>query len=625
MTSRRPESAKPGHLSLGMLGAPGAILIDYWAIEPGAGTTYLLTNPSAVIVCDSHERLPACLQSIADYQAQGKYVAGYIAYDAGVGLDKPLQSRHQPRVPLLWMGVYDTCTELNRADARFAEWDPSDRISSAQLNVPDTEYISRVERIQRYIEAGDVYQVNYTCKLRFTNSGTAAGLFARLREAHPVCHSAFVNTGDFQVISLSPELFLRLSDGRLSTRPMKGTSRRGRSSEEDILLASSLHNDEKNRAENLMIVDLMRNDLGRVCGYGSIVVSDMFRVERYRSVLQMTSVIEGTVRSGLNAADVLKAAFPPGSVTGAPKSRAIEIIDELERESRGVYCGAIGIFKPGGDFLLNVAIRTIVQRDGLCELGVGSGIVADSDPELELWEVLLKGRFVEAEPIKFDLLETLLYDTKTGYAYLSAHIARMLSSASYFGYALSEQAIRETLAKAEADIKSSHPDGGRRFRVRLLSTECGRLRTECREIETSPSKPIRLLLAQRRIDPEDVFLYHKTTNREAYDSDLADANARGFTDMVYTNAHGHLTECVVTNVAVRLKGRWYTPPVECGLLPGIWRADLLQSGGADERVLTLDDLAEAEEVTIGNSVRGTIRVDSVCSPDGRIVFMSRAK
>lgn len=613
------EGVEHGIVLPDVLDAFGTVLLDDWEAGSPHGVTFLLQSPIDVIVCHSHDQLPGCLQSIADWQARGKYLAGYIAYDAGVGLDKPLESRHDPSVPLLWMGVYDGCAQLDRADAHFTRWDSIDCISSPLLNVPDAEYISHVERIKRYIEAGDVYQVNYTCKLRFQNTGTPAGLFARLRKAHPVCHSAYINTGDFQVISLSPELFLRLSDGRLTTRPMKGTSHRGRSSEQDTHLATSLQNDEKNRAENLMIVDLMRNDLGRVCEYGSVSTSDMFRVEGYRSVLQMTSVIEGSVRSGLSTGDILKATFPPGSVTGAPKSRALEIIDELERESRGVYCGCVGMFAPGGGFLLNVAIRTIVQRDGLCELGVGGGIVADSDPELELREVMLKGTFLMAEPIEFDLLETLLYDATQGYAYLSAHVARMLSSARYFGYSLSEEAVRETLANTAADIRSSRPSGGKQFKIRVLSSECGSVRTEWQEIGDPPAKPIRLLLADRRTDPADVFLYHKTTHRQAYDRDLADARRTGYYDVVYLNTRGELTECAITNLCVKLDGKWYTPPIECGLLPGIWRAELLAKG-CEERVLTLEDLGHAEGMMVGNSVRNAMAVESVHAADGRIIF-----
>jgi len=620
MTSSQPASTTSGHLSLDMLGAPGVVLLDDWDIESGAGVTYLFQNPSAVIVCDSHDHLRASFQSIADHQSKSKYVAGYIAYDAGVGLDKPLQSQHTPQVPLLWMGVYDSCTELDRTDARFCEWDPGGAIGDQSLNVNDGEYIDCIDHIKRYIEAGDVYQVNYTCKLRFQNSGTAAGLFARLRKAHPVCHSAFINTGEFQVISISPELFLRRKGGRLVSRPMKGTSPRGRFTEEDARLADALHNDIKNRAENLMILDLMRNDLGRISDYGSVTVADMFRVERYRSVLQMTSEVSSVIRADVGIPDLIAATFPPGSITGAPKSRAIEIIDELEHESRGVYCGCIGVFRPDGDALLNVAIRTIVQRGHSCEMGVGGGIVADSDPQSELDEALLKASFLRSEPAAFDLLETLLFQPGQGFTYLEEHLARMRSSAAFFGYRFDEAQARSALDEVAATIAASDSASTDSFRVRLLASEDGSARTEWSRIDLRYDGPVRIIIAERKTDPDDVFLYHKTTNREAYDSDLAGAKAHGFTDTLYTNAHGHLTECAVTNIAVRLGGRWYTPPVECGLLPGIWRADLQRSDIADERVLTLDDLAAAEEVMIGNSVRGAIRVGTVHAPDGRVVF-----
>ncbi|MCX6344268.1 MAG: aminodeoxychorismate synthase component I [Armatimonadetes bacterium] len=603
-----------------ILSTSGAALIDDWDIEGHTGTSFVFVEPVSTIVACTPDELQNALHEIVKFQAKGLYCAGYISYDAGLGLDKPMRSRFEPNVPLLYMGVYDKAAKLDRADARFDLWDSPSAVRNSHLNVTEDEYLRSVERIKEYISAGDVYQVNYTCKLLFENTGAAAGLFARLREAHPVCCSSFINTGDFQVISLSPELFLRKTGSEILTRPMKGTSIRGRSSVEDNCVAASLSLDEKNCAENLMIVDLMRNDIGRVCEYGSVHVPRLFHIERYRTVFQMTSDVSGTIRDGISLPDIMNAAFPPGSVTGAPKLRAVEIIDELESDSRGVYCGCVGMFCPDGDFLLNVAIRTIVQRGNACELGIGSGIVADSDPHLELEETLLKSSFLYSEPYSFDLLETLLYDGQTGFDHCEAHIQRMRDSAGYFGYRFDEAAMHKALGEAAEAMNGSLGA----FRVRLLSSEHGEARAEWTQIGDSPNTPIRLLISERIIDPQDRFLYHKTTNREAYDNELAAAREIGFFDTLYFNNRGEITECSITNICVKLDGCWYTPPVDCGLLPGIWRQALISSGDVSERILTLDDIISAEAVMIGNSVRGAIVVDSIQKLDSQIVYTAKS-
>ncbi len=612
-----PGRAKDESFLTGMLSAPGAVLIDDWDIECHTGTTYIFSEPISIIAARTPDEFQDALHEIADFQAKGMYCAGYISYDAGLGLDKPMRPRFAPNVPLLYMGVYDKALKLDRADAHFDQWDDNGKLTDPQLSVTDAEYLRNVERIKDYIGAGDVYQVNYTCKLLFENNGSAAGLFARLREAHPVCHSAFINTGDFQVISLSPELFLRKTGSKLITRPMKGTAQRGRSSAEDKQIAKSLSMDKKNRAENLMIVDLMRNDIGRVCEFGSVHVPRLFHVESYRTVFQMTSDVKGTIRDDLSLPEIINAAFPPGSVTGAPKSRALEIIDELENDSRGVYCGCVGMFRPDGDFLLNVAIRTVLQREHACELGVGSGIVADSEAHLELKETLLKSSFLYSEPYSFDLLETLLYDGQ--FDRCETHIQRMRDSAGYFGYRFDEAAALSALSETSKAMNSSLC----KFRIRLLSSENGEVRAEWTQISDNPDTPIKLVVAERIIDPSDKFLYHKTTNREAYDYDLAAAREVDFFDTLYFNNRGELTECAITNICVKLGGSWFTPPVECGLLPGIWHCELISSGDVSERILTLDDIMSAEAIMVGNSVRGALVIDYVQKLDSQIVYKAK--
>lgn len=586
--------------------------------------TLLFRDPVDVLVARTPEEVADALPRIDALLASGKHLAGYLSYDAGLALDKPITSRHTPSMPLIWLGVYDGYTE----HPELVEGREGADIGNFHLNVTEDEYLARVDRIREYIAAGDVYQVNYTVKLLFEHGGPAWRLFLRLREAHPVGYSAFVNTGEAQVVSISPELFLRREGNTVLTRPMKGTAHRGRWYANDLEAARALASDLKNRAENLMILDLMRNDIGRVSEMGGVRVPRMFHVERYASLFQMTSDVEGRLREGTTTSDLLRAVFPPGSITGAPKIRAMEIIDELEHESRGVYCGCVGCFHPGGDCLLNVAIRTIVQRGNQCEMGLGSGVVIDSDPKSEFAETLLKGEFVQAEPARFELLETLLYRPGDGYSYWEEHLTRMRNSAEYFGRSFPEEAVRAELDRAAEEIEARSCAA----RVRLLLGEEGICKVEWAEAgapsplrgglgwgPSESSATVNLLLAARRTDPGDIFLYHKTTRREAYDADLHDARDKGFFDVLYTNTRGELTECSIANIIVELDDNWFTPPLSSGLLPGIWRARMLAEGKAAERVLTLDDVRRATRVIVGNSVRGAIAVASVVL-DGESVF-----
>jgi para-aminobenzoate synthetase/4-amino-4-deoxychorismate lyase len=431
-----------------------------------------------------------------------------------------------------------------------------------------------------------------------------------------VCHSAWINTGRQQVMSLSPELFLRRDGQIVRTRPMKGTMRRGRWFEEDQTLERALPSDPKNRAENVMIVDLMRNDFGRVCRFGTVQVAQALAVERYRTLFQMTSEVVGQLRAGTSIESLLRATFPPGSVTGTPKLRAITLIDELEKESRGVYCGTIGLFRPGGDCLLNVAIRTIVQQDDTCELGLGSGIVADSDPAAEWQEVWLKGRFLQAEPPSFQLLETLFAPSQQTPLYLDEHLERLRQSAAYFGWSFSEKEVRALLRAASGKT-------GGDSRLRVLVAEHGACAVERRGTAPPPERPVKVLLAQRRTNSNNVFLYHKTTERGAYDADWHAARQQGFFDLVYRNQDGDITEGAITNLIAEIDGQWYTPPLSCGLLPGIWRAAVVRQRGVKERRLQLEDLLRATRIVLGNSVRGAVELDQVYSASQREPIWTR--
>ncbi|MFH1742699.1 MAG: aminodeoxychorismate synthase component I, partial [bacterium] len=566
-----------------ILDTSGTVFIDDRDAGLDRGSSYSLCDPIDIIIAQSVNEVAEALIRLDERIRAGKYVAGYIAYDAGLALDKPIRSRHSHPSPVLWLGVYDNCLRFEADKVDLGESGAVTDVQDIRLNIDESEYLDRVERAKQYISAGDVYQVNYTCKLRFKHTARPASLFARLRRAHPVPHAAFINTGEEQVISLSPELFLRREGQKVLTRPMKGTMKRGRWFEEDQAMMRRLSTDEKNRAENLMIVDLMRNDIGRVCRIGQVDVTRLFHVERYASLFQMTSDVVGVLQEETSARDLLRAVFPPGSVTGAPKIRAMEIIDELEHEARGVYCGSIALFQPNGDCLLNVVIRTIVQRGEECEMGVGSGIVADSDARLELAETRLKGYFLGAEHRSFHLLETMRLRADGKFVFLEEHIERMRGSAAYFGWDFPETCLREALEGVASKVTGD-------TRVRLLLAEDGNSRVQCSEIGPPSNQPVRVLLASRKTDPSDLFSYHKTTRREAYDADWRKAHEEGYFDLIYLNTNGEVTEGAITNLIANIDGRWFTPPLRSGLLPGIWRAQKLKQNHVEERVLTWEDL-----------------------------------
>ena len=605
-----------GPFNAALLDLPGAVLVDDRDHGQAAGVSRFFCHPIDVICAWRPVEVPAALERIDASLASGHHVAGYLAYEAGLALDTHLTPRASAQLPIVWLGVYGAPLEMPADEIDLGPADPPDALGPLELNIGDGEYREQVRRIIDYIMAGDIYQANFTCRARFRNRGIARGLFAGLRTSHPVDHSAFINLGDAQIISISPELFLR-RDGRcILTRPMKGTAPRGRWVGEDEAIRAGLGADEKNRAENLMIVDLMRNDLGRVAAIGSVRVPRLFHVEPYGTLFQMTSDVEADLGPRASAVDLIRATFPPGSVTGAPKIRAMEIIRELEREDRGVYCGSIGWFAPDGRWLLNVAIRTVVQSGGECEMGIGSGIVADSDPARELAETRLKSRFLTERGRPFSLVETLRLTPEGEYPQLSEHLARMERSARFFGWPFPDAALRAALAAEAADRPMSSAA------VRLILDAAGSC-SATRRIPPAVVGPVDVALAGEAVDAADRFLYHKTTRRDRYEAGRREAETRGLFDLIYQNEQGELTEGCITNLLAEMDGRRVTPALECGLLPGIWRAGLLDTGEADEGRITVDDLPRIGRIWMGNAVRGAVEVGRVLGSDGAVVWRRR--
>lgn len=507
----------------------------------------------------------------------GSHVAVLLSYEAAPAFDPAFVTHAPMDFPLAWAAVLDGAAADEQLESySSSEWKPL---------VTRDEYDTSVSRVKELIAAGDTYQVNYTFPLTSPFNGDAFAWYQDLCVAQGAQYSVYLDLGRHKVLCLSPELFFERCGDRVITRPMKGTVRRGRWPAEDRELAHWLANSAKDRAENVMIVDLLRNDLGKVSIPGSVRVSSLFDLERFETVWQMTSTVESTLRDGISLVDLMGALFPCGSITGAPKIRTMQIIRELERFPRGAYTGAIGLLKPGGDCVFNVAIRTVVidTETGVATFGVGGGVTIDSTAEREYEECLVKSRFLYSKPVEFQLFESILLEDGE-YFLLDEHVARLNESAEYFGFA-------GTRINADLErIAAENPRGS--FKVRVTLWKDGRV-----EIQASPPgdlKPVKL--AREPVNSSDRFLYHKTTRRP------------GGEGLVFWNERGEITESSIANVVVPIDGELCTPPIECGLLPGVFRKHLLARGEIKERVITIEEFQNAHEFFLINSIRKWIRV-----------------
>ena len=593
-----------------MTASPYVLLDD--SLTPG-GRSLLYAEPERVISASSPEEVEAALDEVSAGLARGLHAAGFFSYELGYCLEPKLRDLlpADRRVPLFWIGLFRPPLPLDDASTRA--WLDAHggteraKISDLTLSWMREQYVSAFDKVEDYISAGDVYQINLTFKYRFAFEGNPVALYAALRRKQRVAYGALISAPDFSVLSLSPELFFRREAKHMSTRPMKGTAPRGRTPREDARLKTWLAMDEKQRAENLMIVDLLRNDLGRVAKIGSVEVTDLFTVETYRSVHQMTSGISAELRSDMGLKDMLRALFPCGSVTGAPKVRAMEIINELEADPRGVYTGAIGHIAPSGDAQFNVAIRTVVLAADSGEMGIGSGIVADSKADSEFEECLLKAQFLTRPDAPFALIETIRYERSTGFHLLERHLARLQSSAGYFGYPFSREAVLAALEAEAAWVEAPVA------MLRLLLAEDGTITVTSTAIELPTKGTVwRFVISDQRLDEKDPFFYHKTTRRQFYDGEMERQKAlTGCDEVVFLNKKGELTEGTRTNIFIEIDGRLFTPALTCGLLPGTLREELLDlpRAAASEAVLTPQDLLTADRIYLGNSVRGLVRAE----------------
>lgn len=556
----------------------------------------LFHSPEKILEARATKDLKETITELERHLREGKYAAGFISYEAAEAFDPAAKTKDLNDFPLAWFGVYSKPPE----DFAFAPCRPGAYPEGLESEIKETDYLRSVKKIKDYIYEGDIYQANFT--FRLTGKGLPAPhkLFISLQNSHPAPYAAFVNAGDFQVVSISPELFLEIKDGAITTKPMKGTESRNPVPEEDIAARERLAKDPKNRAENLMIVDMARNDLGRICRFGSIKAEPIFHVDTYLTVHQMISEVKGILKENISLQKILEATFPAASITGAPKIRAMEIIGELEKSPRKVYTGAIGCLSPDGAACLNVAIRTLICFDDKTELGIGSGIVADSEPESEWAESLLKSKFAQRFSNDFKTLETMLWTKEKGIAFLKEHLERAGKTQGYFGR-------NDNMKDAEKKLKELKlPDNANAARLRLLISSDGKA-----EIQIFPlprtgwdKESLKTVISDKKTDSNDPFLYHKTTNRSLYDAEFKRARENGFDEAIFMNEKGEITEGAISNIFIKRSGQWLTPAKKCGLLPGIWREKMMKELKAEEAVLLPEDLLLAEKTIIGNSVRG---------------------
>lgn len=582
---------------------PGTVLL-HDTLDP-AGANLLFIAPRETLVAYTAAEARTALARLETARNEGFWAAGYLAYELGFLFEERLAHRLPERsdTPLLWMGLYDAPQKLSATEVDI--WlasiaGPAGRAIEIQPRLDLASYQTAFDTVKALITAGDTYQVNLTFKADFTLEGDAVALYRDLVRKQPVAYGALIATDTHTILSRSPELFVANRHGALAARPMKGTMQRGRTLAEDEAGRLALAHDEKNRAENLMIVDLLRNDLGRIASIGSVKVTDLFTVETYRTLHTMTSGITATLKPGLGPTEILTNLFPCGSITGAPKLRAMEIIDSVEPDPRGVYTGSIGYIAPDGDLTLNVAIRTaVIDNFGKGEIGIGGGIVADSLAADEYQEALLKMAFFADPAAPVCLIETMLWEPDGGYYLLDRHLTRMESSAQYFRLpfdANKKSSMLENLART-----FTAP-----MRVRLTLHEVDGPAVTGVPLPPNPAI-FRFSIAPEKLDSNSLWLAHKTTNRAFYDEPRQRAHAAsGVDEVVFINENKELTEGSITNLFVERDGILLTPPLSAGLLPGTLRAELIATGRAVEHTLTLADLASAPAIFLGNSVRGLL-------------------
>lgn len=567
-------------------------------LRPRSRRSFTLDGFRTALTATALGEVPAVLAQAEAEVAAGRWVAGFVTYEAAPAFDDALVVRPTApspiaSLPLAWFGVFERRrpSPLRAAGtAHVGRWTPSN---------DEADHAAGVDRIHRAIRAGDTYQVNHTFRMSADFAGDPEALYLDLIAGQSCGYGAFVDTGEWTIASASPELFFEWRHGKLVSRPMKGTEPRGLDLDEDELRRSELVTSEKQRAENLMIVDMVRNDMGRIARIGTVSVPEIFTTEKYDTVWQMTSTVVSEPRAGTTLPAVFTALFPCASITGAPKVSTMRLIAELETTPRGVYCGAIGYGGPrptGPEWAFNVAIRTVTvdRGSGTAWYGTGGGVTYDSTAGGEYREALLKARILDRRATSFSLLETMHWAPAAGYRHLTAHVGRLTKSAWYFDVPLDPAEVRSALDLAVRG--ATHP-----LRVRLLVTRTGRISTE---IAPAPPPAARVALAVDDVglDPQDPMLRHKTTERSIYEQ--AARRHPQADDVILVTRDGLVADTTIATVCAEIDGVWVTPPVADGALPGVARQALVEAGRLVVRSLRIEDLAGATRLARVNSLRG---------------------
>ena len=567
-------------------------------MQDGCGRWLHFRNPDCVHVASTPAEVPRVLAAVDAGVAAGIPIAGFMSYEAAGGIDPALVTKAidpDAPIPLAWFGEYAQPPHLDALPGPGS----MPRELSWETAISEADYATAIDRIKAYIVAGDTYQVNFTIRMHCRFDEDPYGLFYRLQASQRSEHGAFINLGDVAICSASPELFFAIDGDQIVSRPMKGTTTRGTTVADDDRRAGELQESTKNRAENVMIVDMIRNDLGRVAEPGTVDVTRMFDIERYPTVSQMTSTVEA--RTEASFSEVMTALFPCASITGAPKVRTMQIIEELEASPRGIYTGCIGYWLPDRRARFNVAIRTVVadRRSGLATYGVGGGIVWDSVDSNELTECVTKAEVLNADWQEFELLETVLWTPQDDFFLLDRHIDRMRMSAARFEYAFDETGMRQAMLEYVEHLDGAH-------RVRCLLSRDGSLAIEALPMTVAGDEVWRVGVVPDSCCSTDLLLYHKTTRRLVYEQ--ARARFPGFDDVLLMNERDEITESTIANVVIERDGQRLTPPVSSGLLAGTFREELLDRGEIREAAISMEMLKAADHVWLINSVRRWVPV-----------------
>jgi para-aminobenzoate synthetase/4-amino-4-deoxychorismate lyase len=572
--------------------------------------SFLFLKPAEIISVHKKDDLDFAFNHIQKFIDKGYFGYSLIKYQAGFLFEPKLEHLLKSSNENLLQFIFfkdDEVKKLKSSDIIFSNGVSEDySVSNFSLSKSKTEFNNDLTKIKKYIKSGDTYQVNYTVKGRFDFSGSYSEFFKKLIFNQSAKFSSFINNREEFIISLSPELFFHCKGKKIISRPMKGTIRRGYNIPTDAQAIKELSGSEKNLAENVMIVDLIRNDLGKICKFGTVKVPELFTIEKYESLFQMVSEVQGKLKKRKSIQSIIENIFPCGSVTGAPKIRTMEIINEIENEQRGIYTGSIGLITPD-EIKFNVAIRTITlnKNSGEGVMGLGSGIVWDSDPKSEFEEVLLKSKFLTEPEDYFEIFETMKFQNGE-IKFLDEHLERMKSAAEYFLFRFSKGRIRKQIQKKIAELDSEKSKV-----VKILLDKWGKLKINLSDLRATENE-VSVIISKSKIDSRDKFRFFKTTNRKLYDDEYAYFNSNGFYEVLYLNEKENLVEGSRTNIFFRKENTWFTSSLESGVLPGIYRNKFMEiQGDVIEKNITLGELIEMDELLLTNAVRGEVKVDKL--------------